>query len=315
LETENPLALVERLPTLTQLRHFLAVAEHGHFGKAAEVSLVTQSTISSSIKELEANLGVSLFERTNRSVRLTPFGKEARTRAQAILRDTSDLVDLAGASSEPLSSPLRLGVIPTIAPFLLPRVLPSLRRHYPNLKLYLREDKSAHIMKALGDGDLDLILLAYPYPTSTFETHIFADDPFWVAFPRDHSFKQKERITLRDLKSQSLLLLEAGNCLRDQILASGANISSSEYEATTLHTLVQMVDNKLGVTLLPKMALDAGLIKGTRLEVRPMEGRGAARDIGFAWRKASPRTSDFSRLASFFRDELATPLPKRRQKR
>ena len=308
------MAILKRLPTLIQLRHLVAIADHGHFNAAAEATLVTQSTVSASIKELEALLGATLLERTKRTVRLTALGEEVTTRARAILRDAGDLVDLAEAAGEPLTGALRLGVIPTIAPFLLPRVLPAVRRAFPELKLYLREDKSANLVESLTGGDLDLLVLAFPFPTPQLETHIFAEDPFWLAVPRGHRLGQKERISARDLKTENLLLLEEGNCLRDHILAAGAAVSASDYEVTSLHTMIQMADNGLGLTILPKMAIDAGLVRGTRLEVRPLDGKHASRTIGFAWRKSSPRTTDFALLSDFFRDELATPLPKRRRK-
>lgn len=305
---------LKRLPTLIQLRHLVAIADSGHFTSAAEATLVTQSTVSASIRELEALLGATLIERTKRTVRLTTLGQEVTSRARTLLRDAGDLVDLAEAAGEPLTGALRLGIIPTISPFLLPRVLPSLRRAFPDLKLYLREDKSANLVESLAGGDLDLLVLAFPFPTPRLETHIFADDPFWIAFPKGHPLTQKERIQIRDLKKENLLLLEEGNCLRDHILAAGAAVSASDYEASSLHTMIQMADNGLGLTVLPKMAIDAGLVRGTRLEVRPLDGKNASRTIGFAWRKSSPRAADFTLLSDFFRDELATPLPKRRRK-
>lgn len=308
------MAILKRLPSLIQLRHLVAIADHGHFTSAAEATLVTQSTVSASIKELETLLGATLIERTKRTVRLTALGEEITGRARNILRDAGDLVDLAEAAGEPLSGTLRLGVIPTIAPFLLPRVLPSVRRAFPDLKLYLREDKSANLIDGLTGGDLDLLVLAFPFPTPRLEVHTFAEDPFWIAFPKGHPFSQKERIAVNELRRETLLLLEQGNCLRDHVLGAGAAVSASDYEATSLHTMIQMADNGLGLTVLPKMAIDAGIIRGTRLEVRPLDGRNAKRTIGFAWRKSSPRARDFTLLSDFFRDELATPLPKRRRK-
>lgn len=305
--------VLKRLPTLIQLRHLVAIADRGHFNSAAEATLVTQSTVSASIRELEALLGVTLIERTKRIVRLTRLGEEVTMRARGILRDAGDLIDLVEAAGAPLTGALRLGVIPTIAPFLLPRVLPALRRAYPDLKLFLREDKSANLVENLNGGDLDLLVLAFPYPTPNLETHIFAEDPLWLAFPRQHPLRNKERILASDLDKESLLLLEEGNCLRDHILGATKNLTASGYEATSLHTMVQMVDNGLGLTILPKMAIDAGLLKGTRVEARPLEGRNSVRTIGFAWRKSSPRVPDFRLLSDFFRDELATPLPKRRR--
>jgi len=308
----------KRLPTLRQLRHFVAVADCGHFGHATEACLVTQSSLSASIKELETGLGQVLIERTRRSVMLTPLGREVLARARKILRDTEDLVDLVAASRGPLHGPLRLGVIPTIGPFLLPRVLPALRRAYPDLRLYLREERTAPLIERLNGGDLDLLLMAFPYPAEGLESHVFADDGFWVAFAKGHGLAAKERVTYADLAGQELLLLEEGHCLRTHALSACRRLGQADaagFHGTSLHTLVQMVDNGLGLTLLPKMAVDAGITKGARVQVRPLEGRAAARRIGLAWRPSSPRKEEFLRLGEFFRDELATPLPPARGNR
>ena len=292
---------------MRQLRHLVAVADHGHFGRAAEACLITQSSMSASIKELETRLGKVLIERTRRSVMLTPVGADVVARARKVLTDVGEIAELVAASGAPLSGSMRLGVIPTIGPFLLPRVLPALRETYPELKLYLREEQTARLIDGLAAGDLDLLLIAFPYPVPGFETHLFAEDPFWVAFPRGHAHAGKERLTGADLKGEEMLLLEEGHCLRDQAL-SACDTATAEFQASSLHTLVQMVDNGLGLTLLPKMAIDAGIARGTRVAARPLDGKGAARQIGFAWRPSSPRKHEFALLAEFFRDELATPL-------
>jgi LysR family hydrogen peroxide-inducible transcriptional activator len=304
------------LPTLTQLRHLVAVADHGHFGRAAEACFVTQSSLSASIKELETTLGRVLIERTRRSVLVTPLGDDVVARARKVVTDVGDIVDLVAASGEVLSGPLRLGVIPTIAPFLLPRVMMAVRKAHPGLKLYLREEQTARLIQGLGGGDLDLVLLAFPYPLENLETLAFADDPFWVAFPKGHRCADRERVSMADLKGEELMLLGEGHCLRDHALAvgGGKGMTAGEFQASSLQTLVQMVDNGLGLTLLPKMAIDAGITRGTGVQVRPLEGKVISRQIGFAWRAASSRKPDFARLGEFFRDELATPLPPRRRR-
>jgi LysR family hydrogen peroxide-inducible transcriptional activator len=311
------MAEFKHLPSLTQLRHLVAVADHGHFGRAAAACFITQSSLSASIKELETVLGKVLIERTRRSVMMTPLGEETVSRARKVLTDVEEIVDLVNASGDPLMGSLRLGVIPTIGPFLLPRVLPALRRAYPGLKLYLREEQSARLIDALGSGNLDLLLLAFPYPADGFETYLFADDPFWVAFPKGHRYASKERVMSTDLEGEKLLLLEEGHCLRDHALSACSltgEISAAEFQASSLHTLVQMVDNGLGLTLLPKMAIDAGIAKATRVQMRPMEGKGISRQIGFVWRISWPRKEEFVLLAKFFRDELGTPLSPHRRK-
>ncbi len=299
-------------PTIRQLRHLVAVADRRHFGRAAQACFVTQSTLSASIKELETVLGATLIERTKRSVMVTPLGREVVARARAVLREVEDLVDAVGAAGEPLSGPLRLGVIPTIGPFLLPRVLPALREAHPALRLYLREEQTAPLLERLAAGDLDVLLLAFPYRSGKVATFIFADDPFWVAFPREHAFAGRERIEPADLAGETLLLLEEGHCLRDHALnvceLDGAE-RAGEFQATSLATLVQMVDNGLGLTLLPKMAIDAGITRGTKLAVRPLAAEAVSRQIGLAWRKSSSREREFTLLGGFFRDELATPIP------
>ena len=297
-------------PTLRQLRHLVAVAEQRHFGRAARTCLVTQSALSASIKELELLLDAALIERSKRLVMATPLGRELVARARLILRHVDDLVDAAGGGGEPLSGTLRLGVIPTIGPFLLPRVLPALRDAHPRLALYLREDQTAALLDRLEAGDLDALLLAFPYDAGKAKTMIFADDPFLLAMPLDHPLAARERIDRRALADETLLMLEEGHCLRGQTIAACDLESASRadvFQATSLHTLVQMVDNGLGLTLLPKMALDAGIIRGTRLTVRPLAAS-ASRRIGLAWRGTSARAAEFSLLGGFFRDELGTPI-------
>jgi len=304
----------QHLPTLTQLRHLKAVAEHRHFGKAAAACFISQPSLSASIKELETILGSTLIERTRRSVMMTALGDQVVEKVGKILTDVEEVTALVRAKEEPLSGRLRMGVIPTIAPFLLPRVLPALRRAYPKLQLYLTEDKSAVLTDRLGSGDLDLALLAFPYPTDKFQTHVFADDPFWVAFPRDTPFSEKERLSANDIKKQAFLFLGEGHCLREHAIKATRGSHIEAFGQASLHTLVQMVDNGLGITLLPKMAIDAGVTKGTRIAVRPLEGQAALRHIGFAWRSSCPTKDDFVLLANFFRDELATPLSPGRKK-
>jgi LysR family hydrogen peroxide-inducible transcriptional activator len=305
------MATFRRLPTLTQLRHLLAVAEHGHFGRAAQACFITQSSLSASIKELEATLGHILIERTRRTVMITPLGRETIHRVRQVLRDVEEIADLVSTASSPLSGQLRLGVIPTIAPFLLPRVLPTLRQAYPDLQLYLNEKQSAALLDDLADGQLDLLLLAFPYPSEGLKIHLFADDPLWVAYPKGHWPAEKERLTGHDLNAENLLLLSEGHCLRDHALGAcglGRKHQSTEFQGSSLHTLVQMVDNGLGLTLLPKMAIDAGIARTTQVQLRPMDDTAPSRHIGFAWRPSSPREPEFTLLAEFFRDELATPL-------
>lgn len=301
---------MKALPSLRQLRHLVAVAEHRHFGRAARACLVTQSAMSASIKELELLLDACLIERTKRSVMATSLGRDMVARARLILRDVDDLVDAAGGGGEPLSGALRLGVIPTIGPFLLPRALPALRGAHPDLSLYLREDQTAALLDRLARGDLDALLLAFPYGCGKVETMIFADDPFLVAMPLGHPLAARKHVDQRALAGETLLLLEEGHCLRDQALAA-CDLEDADragaFQATSLHTLVQMVDNGLGLTLLPKMAVDAGITRGTRVTVRSLAGS-VSREIGLVWRSSSSRGDEFALLGGFFRNELGTPI-------
>lgn len=298
-------------PTLRQLRHFLSLAEHCHFSRAAEACLLTQSSLSASIKELETVLGAVLFERTKRSVMLTPLGREMVGLAKGVTAQMENLADAVKGAGEPLSGDLRMGVIPTISPFLLPRVLPGLREAYPDLQLYLREEQTAPLQRQLADGDLDLVLMAVPYETEKLETFTFATDPFLMVFPRGHDMAKFKTLTPARVKNDSLLVLEEGNCLTDQILNMGAlfeRVDRSQFQASSLHTLVQMVDNGLGVTVLPKMAIDAGILRGLNLDFRPFSTPKANRGIALAWRKTLGRREEFRMLGGFLRDEFGTPV-------
>ena len=303
-------------PTIRQIRHFLALAETCHFGRAAEACFVTQSSLSASIKELEGVLGALLFERTKRSVMLTALGQSMVEPATELLTRLDDLTDMAGSLRAPLSGELRMGVIPTIGPFLLPRVMPALRQAYPDLRLYLREERTAPLLRQLAAGHLDLVMIALPYALDNLTAFTFADDPFLAVFPRGHPIANQEAVTLSRLAKDDLLVLEEGNCLTDQTLAMRGrpDMPAGSFQATSLHTLVQMVANGLGVSVLPKMAVDAGILRGLKLDFRPMSGARSARQIALAWRKTSHRGDEFKLLGECCRDELGTPVPRRRKR-
>jgi LysR family hydrogen peroxide-inducible transcriptional activator len=266
--------------------------------------------LSASIKELELVLGATLFERTKRSVMPTPLGREMVGRAGEVVGKLDDLMDVVKSAGAPLAGDLRMGVIPTIGPFLLPRVLPGLRDRYPDLRLYLREEQSQPLLRKLAGGQLDLVLMALPHEVEKAEIFEFAADPFLAVFPRGHAMGRFETLTPARLDRDALLALEEGNCLTEQILAMagfGEKIHSSRFQATSLHTLVQMVDNGLGVTVLPKMAVDAGILRGLKLDVRPFSTPKAFRRIVLIWRKTSVRGDEFRLLGEFLGDELGTP--------
>lgn len=296
------------LPTLKQLRYLAALADHHHFGKAAEACFVTQSTLSAGIQELETLLGTVLVDRGNRSVIFTPVGEAVLQRAKKLLSDAEELVEEAAAGRQPLSGRLRMGVIPTVGPFLLPRILPALREAYPALKLYLTEDRTERLVEQLKEGALDILLLALPYDTGDVETISLAGDAFYFCCLPEHPLAQRNLVPVEALKGENLLLLEDGHCLRDHALAAcrleGAR-NSQGFRATSLHTLVQMVDNGLGVTLLPKLALDGKLLDGTRLVARPIDDPEATREIGLIWRRGTARRAEFQLLAEFLKAQMA----------
>lgn len=296
------------LPSLRHLRYLAALADTLHFGRAAEACFVTQSTLSAGLKELESQLGVTLVERTKRRVMMTPLGAEVAARARRLLSAAGEIADLARAAAEPLSGPLDLGVIPTVAPFLLPKVLAKVRKAHPRLKLHLVEDLTARLLERLAAGELDLALIALPYRSPEIETLELGDDPFLLATPPGHPLAGHAQVPARELEKAPLLLLEEGHCLRDHALAAcrlaEASPASERLQATSLHTLTQMVAGGMGVTLLPQMAVDAGLAKGAGITATRLDDPGAKRRIGFAWRPSSPRKAEFRKLGEYFRAAL-----------
>ncbi|MDB5688397.1 MAG: transcriptional regulator, LysR family [Sphingomonas bacterium] len=296
------------LPTLKQLQYLVALRDFGHFSRAAEACFVTQSTLSAGLRELESLIGVVLVERTRRVVRFTPLGLRIADKAQRVLREAEELGDLARAAGKPLSGDLRMGVIPTIAPFLLPRVLPRLREDWPDLKLYLREETTPAACDSLHRGHVDCILLALPYQCGDVEVAELFDDRLYVAFRTDMT-DPPARIAPEAIDESRLLLLEDGHCLKDHVLAA-CNRPEMRAEAamlgTSLHTLVQMVDNGLGVTMLPQMALDAGILENTHVAARPLDAVRPSRRIALVWRSGSPREKEFGMLADALRDAAAS---------
>lgn len=292
------------LPTIKQLQYLVALHEQGHFGRAAESCYVSQSTLSAGIRELETLLGVTLVERSRRVVRFTPLGEQVVTKAHRLLREAEELADLVQAAGKPLVGELRMSVIPTIAPFLLPRMLPRLRRERPQLKLFLREETSHDAIESLHHGRVDCVLLALPYPTGEVESAHIADDRLLVAFPKDDPRDPPASVPPAMIDEGRLLLLEDGHCLKDHALAACNRPelrASATMIGTSLHTLVQMVDNGLGLTMLPEMALEAGILAGTNVVARPLKAANASREIALVWRRNSPRAEEFRLLAEELR--------------
>ena len=292
------------LPTLKQLQYLAALHEHGHFGRAAEAMFVSQSTLSAGIRELESLLGVTLVERSRRVVRFTALGEAVVDKAHRVLREAEELVDLVQASGTPLSGDMRLSVIPTIAPFMLPRMLPRLKERRPRLKLTIREEPSQAAMESLQHGRTDCVLLALPYPLGEAEYEAIGEDRLYVAFPKGQPGDLPETVDASAIDEGRLLLLEDGHCLKDHALAACNRPdlrASSSMIGTSLHTLVQMVAHGLGVTMLPEMALEAGILRDTEIEARPLDAEHATRTIALVWRKNSPRQDDFRLLAEELR--------------
>ncbi|MDA9367872.1 hydrogen peroxide-inducible genes activator [Flavobacteriaceae bacterium] len=293
---------MSRQPTLKQLKYLCAVAEHQHFGNAAKACHVSQSTLSAGIQELEDALNVSLVERNNRNVLLTGLGQDVVAMSHQTLVGVEDLVAMCAAAGEPFTGKLRLGVIPTIAPFLLPKLLRQMRTEYPEFKLFIREGLSETLVAALNRGELDILLLALPFPADNVDVMPLIEDDFLLASPANHPLANKAGLLTQDLKGEDLLLLEDGHCLREHALEA-CKLRDSQisvpYQATSLSTIVQMVANGIGITLLPKMAVDAGITSGTGLVTQTFDQSQVSREIGLMWRKKTPRQREFRLLGEF----------------
>jgi LysR family hydrogen peroxide-inducible transcriptional activator len=297
-----------KLPTIKQLRYFVALTETEHFGRAAEACFVSQSAFSNAIQELEALLEVQLVDRTNRSVTITAMGQQVATQARLCLRDVESLVEMARGQREPLTGELHLGVIPTIAPFLLPAALPRLRRNYPKLELYLHEDQSQRIYERLMDGELDLLLLALPYEMRGVDVLPLFRDRFALAYRQGTKRVDPDNYRFNRLDTDSILLLEDGHCLRDHALAACKIRNTQKIRrigASSVLTLVEMVDADLGVTFLPELARNSLILKNTRVRMKPLE-ENSYRTIGLAWRKGTDREEEFTMLGEFFTEQHAS---------
>jgi LysR family hydrogen peroxide-inducible transcriptional activator len=303
--------MIVHLPTIKQLQYLVALREHGHFGRAADACFVTQSTLSAGLRELETLLGVVLVERTRRVVRFTALGEKIAHKAILVLREIEELAEMARAQGKPLHGELRMGGIPTIAPFLLPAMLPKLRSEWPSLKLYLREETSQAACEALHRGQLDCVLLALPYACGDIDSAPLFDDRLFVAFPRGEA-PSGAMVDVDAIDEKRLLLLEDGHCLKDHAL-SACNRPELRAQAammgTSLHTLVQMVDNGLGLTFIPSMAIEAGILEGTEVDARPLRAEHGFRRIALIWRRSSTRESEFELLAVTLRRIMRELIP------
>ncbi|MEX0732533.1 MAG: LysR substrate-binding domain-containing protein [Aquisalimonadaceae bacterium] len=278
---------------LRDLRYLVEVARYRHFGRAAEASHVSQPTLSAQLKKLEAFLGVILVERTNKQVMLTPIGEEVATRARYILSAADDIIEVSRAASDPMAGDIRLSLIPTVAPYLLPHLVPAIREHLPRLRPMLYEDQTAHLLDRLRRGEVDAGILALPVDgADSFAQEALYDEPFLLAAPRGHPLVDTDRIDLKRLSGERLLLLEEGHCLRDQALdvckLVGAR-EEREFRATSLETLRQMVAAGAGITLLPELAANPSLANASAVVLHRFVSPPPLRHIAMVWRKGSPR--------------------------
>jgi LysR family hydrogen peroxide-inducible transcriptional activator len=286
------------VPTVQQLRYAVAVADALHFGRAAQACFVSQPALSAQVRELEARLGAQLFERTSRGVLVTPEGEEVVERARRILREVDDLRDAAAGAGGTLAGPLRLGVIPTIAPYVLPPAIRLIAETHPSLELYLREDRTHLLIAQLQAGALDLLLLALPLARPGIEELPLYDEPFLLAVPEAHALARRRGCDVSALAGERLVLLEEGHCLRDQALAvcePAGHDGRAEVQGTSLPTVVHMVGAGLGITLLPASAIDRDVHDGERVVVRELRPP-PSRTVGLAWRSSSARAAAYRHL-------------------
>jgi LysR family hydrogen peroxide-inducible transcriptional activator len=303
--------------TFRQLRYLSALAQHRHFGRAAEACAVTQPALSMQIRELEQQLGVELVERRPGEVLLTSIGREVAQRADIILTAERDLVDVARHKGRLLAGHLTLGVIPTIAPYLLPRILPRLARRYPDLEIELRETQTKVLLDELARGALDVVMLALPVTDADVESVRLFDDPFLLAVPADDPSPKSACVSADDIDPRRLILLEEGHCLRDQALAycgNGRSGGAMGLGATSLMTVMQMVANGYGVTLVPQVAVDVE-VRDERVKLLRFTQPQPGRTIGLAWRHTSPRKADFVALGQVVKETLGISSTRRMTRR
>ncbi len=297
------------LPTLRQLQYLTAVIEHKHFGQAAQHCFVTQSTLSAGIQDLESILGTTLLERTNRKVIPTSIGIEISARAQHILSLSSDMVDIAKSEQSPLTGRVRVGLIPSISPFLLPKALKSIRKELPDLEVILVEDQSERLLNKLRTGDLDIAVLAFPFDVSGLDYKIFADEQFWLAMPNSHRLAAEDYVQTSQLPVDELLLLSEGHCLREHALSAcqlPTTLQRTSVQGTSLYTLIEMVASGLGITLIPEMAINSDMIQHADITLRKLASSSKPmREIGLVWRPSYSRQTTLDSLSTLFAKALA----------
>ena len=300
---------------LRDLKYLLALADHKHFGRAAAACFISQPTLSTQIRKLEEELGVSLVERAPRKVMLTPAGRDAAERARRIVAEVEQMKEGARRSQDPEAGTVRLGIFPTLGPYLLPHVIPRIRERFPNLELLLIEEKSDVLQSRLHDGKLDAALLALPVHDDQLHSEFLFEEPFLLAVPENHPLAKRDSLSLSELSDQKLLLLEDGHCLREQALEvcrlSGAN-EKSEFRATSLETLRQMVAANVGITLLPTLAIKPPVARSQNIHLLGFSDSHPSRQIAMLWRRSSAMAGFLLELSKVFSElptELFSPTP------
>lgn len=294
--------------SLKQIKYALAVEQYRHFKKASEACNVSQSALSTAINEMEKQLGIQLFERNNKQVLITEDGKPLLEKAKHIKLEMDELMELAQSNKTPLSRPMTLGAIPTIGPYMLPKVLPEVRAKYPNFKLQIIEEQSHVLVDMVRNGDIDAAVLALPYATDGLMSMTFWEEDFYWVSHRDESPESLHEITSEELELESLMLLKEGHCLKDHALAACSlqnKKQKSDFDSTSLHTLVQMVAGKIGTTLVPQMALDQLIYNESELRAVHLNEPGPHRTIAFIFRPNYVRTNELSLLMEMFAEQLA----------
>ncbi|MCU0834624.1 MAG: LysR substrate-binding domain-containing protein [Chromatiaceae bacterium] len=295
---------------LRDLKYILAVADTRHFGRAADRCFVSQPTLSGQIKKLEDELGVTIFERTNRSVEVTPIGQSILAHARLLLEQADAITQVATAHRDPLAGPLRVGAIPTLSPYLMPLILVPLKRRYPQLRLVLSEEITEALMRRLHQHELDAVLIATPVDDPELETLPLFDEPFWLAHPREHALNTKDEIRAEDLEQIDLLLLAEGHCLTHQVMEvchlteRSQQGEMADLRAASLETLLQLVGAGFGCTLVPALAIRGGWMTDTGIIVRRLDLPDAYRRISLAYRRSFPRRAALEGLAGVIREHL-----------
>ena len=304
---------------LRDLKYIVAVADTRHFGKAAERCFVSQPTLSGQIKKLEEELGVAIFERSNRSVEITPVGRNIVIYARQIMEQADAIVQYASAHQDQLAGALHIGAMPTLSPYLMPLILAPLKKRYPQMKMVLSEELTDSLLNRLHNYEIDAALLATPVDDPELVSMPLFDEPFWVAYPSKHRFYTKDKITRRDLDNENILLLSEGHCLASQamevlhIKERQSQGEMADLRAASLETLIQLVKADFGVTLVPALAMGGSWTSGSGVVAQPLKAAGASRRISLVYRRSFPRVAALQAFADTILERLPNTVKPRRR--